>query len=1365
MSSTTNTAINSRSMNGIISITDGVAILEDGDLNCDDINSSSLSANNITTSLLNVTGKFECNSDGPYSIPTSISSITGLLIGYGNTTNSGATDFLNFQSSYTSTQGGFRFWNKSATQTLTNLAIIDNSQTYFSSPLTGCLAETPLNPTSVVNKTYTDSNFMFKTGSVTESITGNKTFSGSLISNNLTASVITGTQNIYTNNTTGTINIGTGQTTGTINIGTNQTTGIINIGNETSTTDIKSNLRIIDRTSPFTNRLIINQNVAAASYTSFAGNTTATTHNFWAYDNTGLQKNAFTISYAGVSVLEGLTFSCRQIRSSNASSGSHELFSNMITGGVLTIGSLTSNVINNSTTTNNAQHTFNNFAPISNTAPSSPNHLTTKSYVDGILNSNNIWGGTNSYTYLPTSTATPSNPSDLTTKAYVDGMPVHGILNSNNIWGGTNSYTYLPTSTATPSNPQDLTTKSFTDATYQTISNMTNYLTTATASTTYQTIANMTNYLTTATASTTYQTIANMTNYLTTATASTTYLTITTASSTYQTIANMTNYLTTATASTTYQTIANMTNYLTTATASTTYQTIANMVNYANLSNTNTFSNTNVFNAQTTFNNTTPFSNASPPTANNHLTRKDYVDTNFMFKSGTVAENIGGIKTFTNRVNFNGSPCIVATGSSEFAGANGYFQINPNMSSGSLNPASQNGTIGIVGLKDQTNDKVLLTLYGSIHASVKLNFTEGVSIGFGGSTQQANTSVICDGTNVIIKPNIKFSGDNTIQNSAFTGAGSLNGTYGLSNITIDMNGKITSLSSGLTSTNTFTNTNTFNGSASFNAQTYFYNFPAFSYTTPIDPNHIPNKNYCDTIFQTIANMTNYLTTATAATTYLTIATAATTYQTIAGMSSYLTITTAATTYQTIANMTNYLTITTAATTYQTIANMSNYLTTATAATTYQTIANMTNYLTTATASTTYLTITTAATTYQTIANMTNYLTTATAATTYQTIANMTNYLTTATASTTYLTITTASSTYQTIAGMSSYLLASTAASTYQTIANMSNYLTTATAATTYLTIATASTTYQTIANMTNYLTTATASTTYQTIANMTNYVNTTTGQNIGGDKTFTNYVKTKQGLWLYDVMSPYTNFMELSLSGTVMQIVPSFYSNSYEIFTKDGVGNDFVPITINNASTTIDNQLICNDGAVFNNTLPTTSLTPSSPNHLTTKTYVDSTFHQIIVGSIIQMAMGTVPTGYLACNGGSYSSSTYPALSAFLNFTYGGSAPSGLFKVPDFRGMFLRGAGTNGIDSAYASAGYGSLQTDGIKSHTHDILFGYNPTVQGSGGSFNAYSSTSPNYNNPGTGSGRATGLTSNNANPYPDTRPGNFAVLFCIKY
>ena len=165
--------------------------------------------------------------------------------------------------------------------------------------------------------------------------------------------------------------------------------------------------------------------------------------------------------------------------------------------------------------------------------------------------------------------------------------------------------------------------------------------------------------------------------------------------------------------------------------------------------------------------------------------------------------------------------------------------------------------------------------------------------------------------------------------------------------------------------------------------------------------------------------------------------------------------------------------------------------------------------------------------------------------------------------------------------------------------------------------------------------------------------------------------------------------------------------------------------------------------------------------YLTTAS-ASSTYQPIVVGSIIQMAVGTVPSGYLACNGASLSTTTYSALFNVIGYTYGGSSPN--FLLPDFRGTFLRGNGTNGFDSAYASAGYGSLQTDGIKSHTHDILFGYLTTTSG-GGSQNAYNSTSPNYNNPGSGSGRATGLTSNNANPYPDTRPGNFAVLFCIKY
>ena len=58
MSSTTNTTINSRSMNGVITITDGTATLEDGNLNCNDINSDSINTASITTGILLVMVNF-----------------------------------------------------------------------------------------------------------------------------------------------------------------------------------------------------------------------------------------------------------------------------------------------------------------------------------------------------------------------------------------------------------------------------------------------------------------------------------------------------------------------------------------------------------------------------------------------------------------------------------------------------------------------------------------------------------------------------------------------------------------------------------------------------------------------------------------------------------------------------------------------------------------------------------------------------------------------------------------------------------------------------------------------------------------------------------------------------------------------------------------------------------------------------------------------------------------------------------------------------------------------------------------------------------------------------------------------------------
>ena len=100
--------------------------------------------------------------------------------------------------------------------------------------------------------------------------------------------------------------------------------------------------------------------------------------------------------------------------------------------------------------TANAQATFNNNAPVSNTPPTLPSHLTTKSYVDSmpvhnILNSTNAWTGFNSFnTNLPTSTITATtanqlvNFTTLTTQGYTTLPLVQGNANT---FTNTNAFT------------------------------------------------------------------------------------------------------------------------------------------------------------------------------------------------------------------------------------------------------------------------------------------------------------------------------------------------------------------------------------------------------------------------------------------------------------------------------------------------------------------------------------------------------------------------------------------------------------------------------------------------------------------------------------------------------------------------------------------------------------------------------------------------------------------------------------------------------------------------------------------------------------------------------------------------------------
>jgi microcystin-dependent protein len=151
------------------------------------------------------------------------------------------------------------------------------------------------------------------------------------------------------------------------------------------------------------------------------------------------------------------------------------------------------------------------------------------------------------------------------------------------------------------------------------------------------------------------------------------------------------------------------------------------------------------------------------------------------------------------------------------------------------------------------------------------------------------------------------------------------------------------------------------------------------------------------------------------------------------------------------------------------------------------------------------------------------------------------------------------------------------------------------------------------------------------------------------------------------------------------------------------------------------------------------------------------------VGSIMAYMGTTAPPGWRLCNGDLVSRTEYAALFAVIGTSSGAGDGATTFRLPDTRGLFLRGwnAGTGRDPDAAARTIFdtggnsgdaiGSYQGDGIRAHTHKTftlsISGY--LTPGPNGSFSY---------NPGTGSD--SGSTGGN-----ETRPKNFYVNYIIKY
>lgn len=156
-------------------------------------------------------------------------------------------------------------------------------------------------------------------------------------------------------------------------------------------------------------------------------------------------------------------------------------------------------------------------------------------------------------------------------------------------------------------------------------------------------------------------------------------------------------------------------------------------------------------------------------------------------------------------------------------------------------------------------------------------------------------------------------------------------------------------------------------------------------------------------------------------------------------------------------------------------------------------------------------------------------------------------------------------------------------------------------------------------------------------------------------------------------------------------------------------------------------------------------------------------------GQIIAMMATAAPDGYLACDGTVYNISDYITLAAHIETNFGSPNHFGgdgvtTFAVPDLRGEFLRGSGTNAHTDQGSGAAVGAHQDGSVHSHArmqtdgNAALFGYVSTGYSdvvpdsvlSTSTHIGFISAAQNIPNPTTA--------------YYTSRPTNTSVLYCIK-
>jgi microcystin-dependent protein len=157
-------------------------------------------------------------------------------------------------------------------------------------------------------------------------------------------------------------------------------------------------------------------------------------------------------------------------------------------------------------------------------------------------------------------------------------------------------------------------------------------------------------------------------------------------------------------------------------------------------------------------------------------------------------------------------------------------------------------------------------------------------------------------------------------------------------------------------------------------------------------------------------------------------------------------------------------------------------------------------------------------------------------------------------------------------------------------------------------------------------------------------------------------------------------------------------------------------------------------------------------------------------GSIKMHGAATAPTGWLLCDGSAISRTVYADLFDIISTTFGVGDGSTTFNVPDFRGVFPRGAGTTdrtgakdkGGSGSFFTAALGTYQNDQMQAHYHRMYYN-SDNVLYSGATSNMYDNARGDTQDDMVKEAITDG-TNGTPQTGAETRPANLGITFIIK-